>query len=123
MSKLIKHCHSPAVKSDHPVQVSPSPHAGLGLSETPVASAGAGDLFASGFLYGMLRQYSLQKCCQMGCLAGGAIVQTLGAEMTASNWKWLFDRWLSHLLQAPARLHVARCQNWQAHCFTVGKAR
>ena len=29
----------------------------------------------------------------MGCLAGGAIVQTLGAEMTASNWKWLFDRW------------------------------
>lgn len=54
--------------------------------------AGAGDLFASGFLYGLLRNYSLQKCCQMGCLAGGAIVQTLGAEMTAANWKWLFDR-------------------------------
>ena len=56
------------------------------------ADAGAGDLFASGFLYGLLRNYSLQKCCQMGCLAGGAIVQTLGAEMTAANWKWLFDR-------------------------------
>lgn len=54
---------------------------------------GAGDLFASGFLYGMLRQYSLQKCCRMGCLAGGAIVQTLGAEMTQANWKWLFDRY------------------------------
>lgn len=57
-------------------------------------SAGAGDLFASGFLYGLLRNYSLQKCCQMGCLAGGAIVQTLGAEMTPANWKWLFDRYL-----------------------------
>lgn len=78
-------------------------------SETPVGLAGAGDLFASGFLYGILRQYSLQKCCQMGCLAGGAIVQTLGAEMTASNWKWLFDRWVSRLLQAPARMHVSHC--------------
>lgn len=55
--------------------------------------AGAGDLFASGFLYGLLRNYSLQKCCRMGCLAGGAIVQTLGAEMTQANWKWLFDRY------------------------------
>lgn len=66
--------------------------------QASLAHAGAGDLFASGFLYGTLRQYSLQKCCQMGCLAGGAIVQTLGAEMTASNWKWLFDRW-AHLAQ------------------------
>ena len=74
------------------------------LTQALLAHAGAGDLFPSGFLYGMLRQYSLQKCCQMGCLAGGAIVQTLGAEMTASNWKWLFDRW-AHLAQQPAIMH------------------
>lgn len=39
----------------------------------------------------------------MGCLAGGAIVQTLGAEMTASNWKWLFDR-CADSTKAPQRL-------------------
>ena len=53
---------------------------------------GAGDLFASGFLYGLLRDMGLRKSAQIGCLAGGAIVQTVGAEMSPANWQWLFAR-------------------------------
>ena len=43
------------------------------------ARLGAGDLFTAGFLYGMLRGYPLQQAARVGCLAGGAVVQSLGA--------------------------------------------
>ena len=50
----------------------------------------------------------------MGCLAGGAIVQTLGAEMTASNWKWLFDRC--------AELHLISCTYETLYCSPAATA-
>jgi sugar/nucleoside kinase (ribokinase family) len=54
--------------------------------------AGAGDLFAAGFLYGLMRGYPLQRCARIGCLAGGAVVQSVGAELSPANWRWLFAR-------------------------------
>lgn len=63
-----------------------------------VDTTGAGDLFTSGFLYGLLRGYSLQRCCQIGCLTGGAVVQTTGAELSAANWQWLFSRYGDYVL-------------------------
>ena len=54
--------------------------------------AGAGDQFAAGFLYGVMRGYSTRKCAQLGCLAGGAVVQVVGAEMTPDSWRWVFAR-------------------------------
>ena len=63
------------------------------------SSPGAGDLFASGFLYGMLRGLGVRKSAQIGCLAGGAIVQTVGAEMSPANWQWLFARYCLRTLQ------------------------
>jgi uncharacterized protein (TIGR00730 family) len=52
-------------------------------------STGAGDLFASGFMYGMLRDQTLARCCEIGCLAGAAVVQVMGAEVSAEGWNWL----------------------------------
>ncbi|KAL3140309.1 hypothetical protein ABBQ38_004574 [Trebouxia sp. C0009 RCD-2024] len=86
---------------------------------TVLDATGAGDLFASGFLYGILRQYSLQKCCQMGCLAGGAIVQTLGAEMTASNWKWLFDRLHGALAASAVRDSATAVHHELLECYAL----
>lgn len=57
-----------------------------------VDATGAGDLFAAGFLYGMLRGAALPRCAEIGCMAGGAVVQTLGAEMTNATWEWLHRR-------------------------------
>ena len=37
--------------------------------------AGAGDLFASGFLAGVLAGRPLRMCAQLGCLAGAAVLQ------------------------------------------------
>ena len=61
-------------------------------SEHLVHAAGAGDQFAAGFLYGIMRGYSMRKCAQLGCLAGGAVVQVVGAEMTPDSWRWVFAR-------------------------------
>lgn len=55
-------------------------------------ATGAGDLFAAGFLYGLMRGYTLQQCARIGCLAGGAVIQSVGAELSPANWRWLFAR-------------------------------
>ncbi len=39
-----------------------------------------------------MRGYSMRKCAQLGCLAGGAVVQVVGAEMTPNSWRWVFAR-------------------------------
>lgn len=52
-------------------------------------TTGAGDLFASGFMYGVLRNHSLQRCCEIGCLSGAAVVQVMGAEVSNEGWTWL----------------------------------
>jgi sugar/nucleoside kinase (ribokinase family) len=51
-----------------------------------VDTTGAGDLFAAGFLHGLIRGYPLRRCGELGCMAGGAVVQTLGAEMGREQW-------------------------------------
>jgi len=57
-----------------------------------VDTTGAGDMFAAGFLYGMLSGASLQRCAAIGCLAGAAAVRASGAELQPADWSWLHSR-------------------------------
>ncbi|WP_165216227.1 adenosine kinase [Affinirhizobium pseudoryzae] len=43
-----------------------------------VDTTGAGDLFASGFLYGYTKGKSLEECGKLGCLAAGIVIQQIG---------------------------------------------
>lgn len=52
-----------------------------------IDTTGAGDLYAAGFLYGMARGLSLDKCGEIGALVSSKVVETLGAKMTADTWK------------------------------------
>lgn len=45
-----------------------------------VDTTGAGDLYASGFLYGYTRGYSLERCGEIASLAAADIIQHLGAR-------------------------------------------
>jgi sugar/nucleoside kinase (ribokinase family) len=54
-----------------------------------VDTTGAGDVFASGFLYGYLQGYALDQCARLGCLAGRELVQILGAELTEERWEYI----------------------------------
>lgn len=52
-------------------------------------ATGAGDLFASGFLYGVIKGLSLEECCSVGACSGGAVIRSLGGEVTSENWQWM----------------------------------
>ncbi|APO72995.1 carbohydrate/purine kinase protein [Rhizobium etli 8C-3] len=43
-----------------------------------VDTTGAGDLFASGFLYGYTHGRTLEDCGKLGCLAAGIVIQQIG---------------------------------------------
>ena len=50
-------------------------------------TTGAGDLYASGFLYGLIQGYSLDKCGQIGALLSGKVIEVIGAKMDHVRWK------------------------------------
>jgi sugar/nucleoside kinase (ribokinase family) len=54
-----------------------------------VDTTGAGDLFASGFLFGCLQGFSLERCASMGNRLGSAIVEVQGPELPAEKWEVL----------------------------------
>lgn len=55
-------------------------------------ATGAGDLFASGFLYGLVKGLSLEECCKVGSCSGGSVIHSLGGEVTHENWHWMYKQ-------------------------------
>ena len=51
-----------------------------------IDTTGAGDLYASGFLFGLANNYSLEVCGKIGSLISGNVVEVLGAKMTEEVW-------------------------------------
>lgn len=43
-------------------------------------TTGAGDLFASGFLYGFTQGYALERCAELGSLAAAEVISHVGAR-------------------------------------------
>lgn len=56
-----------------------------------VDATGAGDLFAAGFLYGLVRKRNLLTCGTMGCVAAGEVISHIGAR-PEEDLRTLFDR-------------------------------
>lgn len=50
-------------------------------------TTGAGDLWASGFLYGLLRGYQLEKCGMLGSACGYEVCQVVGATIPEEGWQ------------------------------------
>lgn len=48
-----------------------------------VDATGAGDLFAAGFLAGLVKGHDLPLCGQMGCIAAGEVISHIGARPEA----------------------------------------
>ena len=51
-----------------------------------VDTTGAGDFYAAGFMYGLTCGYSFEKCAQISSILAGAVIQTLGTELTKKKW-------------------------------------
>ncbi|KAE8818181.1 putative ribokinase [Hordeum vulgare] len=57
-----------------------------------VDATGAGDLFASGFLYGLVKGLPLEECCKVGACSGGSVTRALGGEVRPENWQWMYKQ-------------------------------
>lgn len=61
-------------------------------AERIVDSTGAGDLYASGFLYGLTRGLHLAECGRLGGLAAAEILSHFGARPESDLRTWFADR-------------------------------
>ncbi len=51
-----------------------------------IDTTGAGDYFASGFLYGLTCGYTLEQCARIGSLLAGNVIQVVGTTVSAEKW-------------------------------------
>ncbi|ABW68657.1 adenosine kinase [Desulfosudis oleivorans] len=52
-----------------------------------IDTTGAGDLWAAGFLYGLVNGYSLDRCGALGSACGYEVCQVIGAKIPDHGWK------------------------------------
>jgi sugar/nucleoside kinase (ribokinase family) len=53
-------------------------------------TTGAGDLYASGFLYALSSGKPLQKCGETGALLAGNVIEVMGSKMPEERWLRIF---------------------------------
>jgi len=63
------------------VQVAPVP------IDKAVDTTGAGDLWASGFLYGLVNGHPLESCGWLGSVCGSEVCQVVGAAIPETGWR------------------------------------
>lgn len=67
-------------------------HAGDTIVVNPVGdgsaldTTGAGDLWAAGFLFGLVNGYSIEQCGRLGSACGYEVCQVIGANIPADGW-------------------------------------
>lgn len=55
--------------------------------DNAIDTTGAGDLWASGFLYGLVNGYPLEKCGELASACGAEVVQVIGAKIPDEGWQ------------------------------------
>jgi sugar/nucleoside kinase (ribokinase family) len=56
------------------------------ISANSIDSTGAGDLYASGFLFGLVNDMSMEKCGKIGALLAGKVIEVMGSKIDKSIW-------------------------------------
>lgn len=52
-----------------------------------IDTTGAGDMYAAGFLYGLINNYDLKRCGTIGNHLAESIIQVIGAKMDENRWE------------------------------------
>lgn len=63
------------------------------IAATPVKAidtTGAGDVYASGFLYGLANGLTLESCGKLGGILAAEVIQVLGAKIPDESWPQIF---------------------------------
>ncbi|MGC1390062.1 MAG: adenosine kinase [Bacteroidales bacterium] len=56
-----------------------------------IDTTGAGDLYASGFLYGYASGLSLERCGKFGSILAGHVIEIVGARLDEHRWKKIME--------------------------------
>jgi sugar/nucleoside kinase (ribokinase family) len=68
-------------------------HAGTTITVRPMGdgsaldTTGAGDLWAAGFLFGLVKGYPLEKCGELGSACGYEVCRVIGANIPEDGWE------------------------------------
>ncbi len=54
-----------------------------------IDTTGAGDLYASGFLYGLVNNLPLDKCGSIGSLCASKVIEIIGSKMSNETWDYI----------------------------------
>lgn len=54
-------------------------------------TTGAGDLYAAGFIYGLIKGYDLNICGRIGSLLGGKAIEVYGARLSSESWSMIHE--------------------------------
>jgi sugar/nucleoside kinase (ribokinase family) len=57
-----------------------------------IDTTGAGDLYAAGFLYGMLNNLDMSLCGEIGSILAGKVIEVIGARIPDATWPEIKDR-------------------------------
>ncbi len=60
------------------------------INANAIDTTGAGDLYAAGFLAGMVRNKSLQECGNLGSLIAGKVTEVIGAKLSDTQWNEVY---------------------------------
>ena len=58
---------------------------------TSFDTTGAGDLYASGFLFGLANHFSLESCGKLGSLLASRVIQVAGAKIPDGDWPGILE--------------------------------
>lgn len=59
----------------------------VGVNEIePIDTTGAGDLYAAGFLYGLVNNLGFRKAGEAGSLLASTVIQSIGAKIPDNSW-------------------------------------
>ena len=87
---IAKHCEIAVVKvgSKGSLIKRGAETAQVGVNKVNVVdTTGAGDMYAAGFLAGLINGFSLEKCGQLGTCLAGNVIQVMGAKIPENQWK------------------------------------
>jgi sugar/nucleoside kinase (ribokinase family) len=69
------------------IKKGPEKHYIDSIMANSIDTTGAGDLYAAGFIYGLVNGYPLDKCGNLGSIIAGKTIEVIGPKMNHQQWE------------------------------------
>ncbi|MBN2480728.1 MAG: adenosine kinase [Bacteroidales bacterium] len=66
-----------------------------------IDTTGAGDLYATGFIYGIIKGFKPDLCGETGALLAGKVIEEPGAKISPAGWDYIYEILDKEFLEGP----------------------